>query len=142
MVVAHNTPRRENLADCRDGHSDSGTRFSLTYSAGPSAAQLGPADVLCWSERAPVAAASAAADAAGAAAEYSFPLLRLRAAQAVHEPLAMIDSQCNVHTAICVQYQVGATAAQAGSDKETLISKNTKFDIEAQSFNIVYKYRT
>ncbi len=44
----------------------------------------------------------------------------------------MIDSQCNVHTAICDQYRVGATAAQAGSDKETPISKNTKFDIEAQ----------
>jgi hypothetical protein len=52
----------------------------------------------------------------------------------------MIDSQYNVHTTIChgVQYRVGATAAQAGSDKETPISKNTKFEIEAQSFDIVY----
>jgi hypothetical protein len=33
----------------------------LTYSAGPSPAPLGPADVLCWSERAPAAAAGAAA---------------------------------------------------------------------------------
>ncbi len=45
-------------------------------------------------------------------------------------------SQCNVQTpqsvTFCVQYRVGATAAQAGSDKETPISKNTKFDIEAQ----------
>ncbi len=40
-----------------------------------------------------------------------------------------------MHTAICVQYRVGATAAQAGSDKETPISKNTKFSIEAQSFD-------
>jgi hypothetical protein len=44
-------------------------------------------------------------------------LLRLRAAWAAHEPRAMIDLQCNVHTAICVQYWVGATAAQAGFDK-------------------------
>jgi hypothetical protein len=50
----------------------------------------------------------------------------------------MIDSQCNVHMAICVQYRVGATAAQAGSDKEPPILKNTKFDIEGQSFDIVY----
>jgi hypothetical protein len=64
------------------------------------------------------------------------PLLRrLRAVRAAHAPRAMFDSQCNhdVHTAICVHYRVGATAAQAGSDKETPISKNTKFDIEAQS---------
>jgi hypothetical protein len=45
----------------------------------------------------------------------------------------MIDSQCNVQTAICVQYRVGATAAQAGSYKETPILKNTKLDIEAQA---------
>jgi hypothetical protein len=36
------------------------------------------------------------------------PLRRLRAARAAHEPQAMIDSQCNVHTAICVQYRVGS----------------------------------
>ena len=34
------TIRRDwNLADRRDGHCDSGIRFSLTYPAGPSAAQ-------------------------------------------------------------------------------------------------------
>jgi hypothetical protein len=74
------------------------------------------------------------------------PLLeRLSAARAAHEPLTIIDSQCNVHTTICVQYQVGATAgsaAQAGSDTETLILKNTKFDIKAQGFNIVYSNST
>ncbi len=88
------------------------------------------------SERAPAAAAGAAAGAAraGAAAPPS-------AARAAHEPPVMIDSQCNVHTAICVQYRAGATAAQAGSDKETPTSKNTKFDIEAQSLDIVYSYR-
>jgi hypothetical protein len=50
----------------------------------------------------------------------------------------MMDSQCNVHTAICVQYRVGATAAQAGSEKETLISKDTNLniDIEDQNFDI------
>jgi hypothetical protein len=54
----------------------------------------------------------------------------------------MIDSQCNVHTTICVQYRVEATAAQAGSDKETPISKNMKFDteLEAQSLDIIYRY--
>jgi hypothetical protein len=36
------------------------------------------------------------------------PLRRLRAARAAHEPLVMIDLQCNVHTAICVLYQVGS----------------------------------
>jgi hypothetical protein len=30
-----------------------------------------------------------------------------------------------VHTAICLKYRVGATVAQAGSGKETPISKNT-----------------
>jgi hypothetical protein len=37
-------------------------------------------------------------------------------------------------------FEVGI--AQAGSDKETPISNNTKFDIEAQSFkfNMVYRY--
>jgi hypothetical protein len=62
--------RDENLADRRDGHGDTGTRFSLTFSAGPSAAPLRPADVLivlCWSECAPTAAVDAAAGAAGAA---------------------------------------------------------------------------
>ncbi len=67
------------------------------------------------------------------------PLLRLKAARAAHEQRAMIDSQCNVHTTICV-HQVGATAAQAGCDKETPISKKTKFEIEAQSFHIVYNH--
>jgi hypothetical protein len=37
----------------------------------------------------------------------------------------MMDLQCNVHTAICVQHLVGAAAAQAGSSKETTILKNT-----------------
>jgi hypothetical protein len=58
------------------------------------------------------------------------PLWRLRAARAAHEPLVMIDLQCNVHTAIYVQYRVGSPS---GSDKKTPISKNTKFDVEAKS---------
>jgi hypothetical protein len=53
---------------------------------------------------APAAAAGAAPGAAGAAAPPT-PLRRLRAAQAGHEPRVMSDSQCNVHTAICVQYR-------------------------------------
>ncbi len=56
---------------------------------------------------APAAAAGAAPGAAGAAAPPT-PLRRLRVARAAHEPRVMIDSQCNVHTAICVQYQVGS----------------------------------
>ncbi len=55
------------VANSHDGHGDSGIRFNLTFSAGPSAAPLGPADVLCWSGRAPAAAAGAVAGAAGAA---------------------------------------------------------------------------
>jgi hypothetical protein len=32
----------------------------------------------------------------------------IRAARAAHEPRVMIDSPCNVHTAICVLYGVGS----------------------------------
>jgi hypothetical protein len=60
-----------NLADRRDGHGDSGSRFSLTYFAGPSAAPLGSAEVICWSERRSGGSAGAAAGAAGAAAPLS-----------------------------------------------------------------------
>jgi hypothetical protein len=62
MVVVHNTPRREPLSTFdiegrSDGHVDSGTRFSLTYPAGPSAD--------------PAAAVGSAAGAPGAAAPQS-----------------------------------------------------------------------
>jgi hypothetical protein len=57
------------------------------------------------------------------------PLRRLMAARAAHEPRVMIDSQCNAHTAICVQYRVGSPG---WIQKKALISKKTKFDIEAQ----------
>jgi hypothetical protein len=108
----------------------------LTVSAGPIADPLGPADVLCWSEGA-LRRLRQVLRPVRPRRRVQPPLLRLGAARAVHEPRVMIDSQCNVHTAICVQYRVGATAAQAGSDKETPISKNTQFYIEAQSFDIV-----
>jgi hypothetical protein len=126
------TIRREgNLADHRDGHSDSGTRFSLTYSAGPSALRrlrpvLRPVRPVRPRRR------------------VQPPLLQLRAARAVHEPRAMFDSQCYVHTAMCPvpsrSYSSGG-AAQAVPDKETPISKNMKFDTEAQIFDIAHRYR-
>jgi hypothetical protein len=57
-------------------------------------------------------AAGAAPGAVGAAVPQSAatlppPLWRLMAARAAHEPRAMIEPQCNVQTAICVQYRVG-----------------------------------
>jgi hypothetical protein len=70
------------------------------------------------------------------------PLLwRLRVARAAHEPRAMIDSQGNVHTVICVQYRVIATAAQAGSEEETPILKDMNIDIEDQNFDISDRHR-
>jgi hypothetical protein len=101
----------------RDGHGGSGTRFSLTYSAVPSP---------LWRLR-PVRRPRR---------RVQPPLQRLRAAEAAHEPRVMIVSQCNVHTAICVQYRVGATAAQAGSDKETPISK-----IQRRTRNSISKHK-
>jgi hypothetical protein len=69
------------------------------------------------------------------------PLLLRMTAPRTHEPWAMLELQQNVHIEICVQYRVGATAAQAGSDKETPTSKDTNIDIKDQNFDIVDRYR-
>jgi hypothetical protein len=97
--------RNGNLADRRDGHGDSGTRFSLTYSAGPSALRrlrpvMRPVRPMRPRRR------------------VQPPLRRSRAARPAHEPRVMVDLQCNVHSTFCIQYRVGVTASQAGSDQK------------------------
>ncbi len=83
MVVVHNTPLPSfDIEGRRDGHGDSGTRFSLTYSAGQSAAPAavaGAAPGATGSDALPSAAPAAAVEA-------------LRAARVAHKPSAMIDS--------------------------------------------------
>ena len=66
MLVIHNTLQREPYRPPRRSrrHGDSGTRFSLTYFAGPSAAPAAAAG-------AAAGAAGAEADAAGSAAQPS-----------------------------------------------------------------------
>jgi hypothetical protein len=85
------------------------------------------------SRTAPPAAAGAAPGAAGATALQS----AASAAAAEGDPggaWAMGDDWFTMQCAHRnrVQYRVGATAAQAGFNKETPLLKNTKFDIEAQ----------
>jgi hypothetical protein len=64
------------------------------------------------------------------------PLRRLRAAWVAHEPRAMIDSQCKVHTAICVQYRVGSPGWIR--QKNTDIKEN---EIRYQSTNDSISYK-
>jgi hypothetical protein len=136
MFVVYSTPQWEPCQACRPPRRPQWlwNQVHLKYSAGPSALRrlrpvLQPGRPVRPRRR------------------VQPPLRPLRAAasRSAHEPRVMLDLhwKCNVHTAICVQYRVGATAAQAGSNKETQRSKNTKFEIEAQleSFDIVYRYR-